>query len=286
LWQLFTVSIAAQIGVLPLSLFYFHQFPGLFFIANMLIIPFLGFILITGIVVIILSLFSILPSFIAVFYIYVLEIMNAIITWVSSIEIFIIRNISVSLSIMLGVYGVVFFLLKWLEKRTNFRLQVVLVVLIIVQSIAIFEKFHIQNTQEFIVFNSYTNSCYGVRNGKSITVNSVHSTSVLMAYVVGSGITQIKKAPFKNLAVFKKHTILVVDSLGIYNYQSIKPTIVLLQQSPKINLERLLNQLKPQFIVADATNYSAYIKKWETTCKKNKTPFYYTQQKGAFILRE
>jgi competence protein ComEC len=51
-------------------------------------------------------------------------------------------------------------------------------------------------------------------------------------------------------------------------------------------LERLLNQLKPQFIVADATNYSAYIKKWETTCKKNKTPFYYTQQKGAFILRE
>lgn len=30
-WQLLSVSIAAQIGVLPISLYYFHQFPGLFF---------------------------------------------------------------------------------------------------------------------------------------------------------------------------------------------------------------------------------------------------------------
>ncbi|MDO9039361.1 MAG: ComEC/Rec2 family competence protein, partial [Lutibacter sp.] len=35
LWQLLTVSSAAQIGVLPLSLYYFHQFPGLFFVSNL-----------------------------------------------------------------------------------------------------------------------------------------------------------------------------------------------------------------------------------------------------------
>jgi competence protein ComEC len=29
-WQLLTVSFAAQIGTLPLSLYYFHQFPGCF----------------------------------------------------------------------------------------------------------------------------------------------------------------------------------------------------------------------------------------------------------------
>lgn len=36
---LLNVSIAAQIGILPLSLYYFYQFPGLFFLANLLIIP-------------------------------------------------------------------------------------------------------------------------------------------------------------------------------------------------------------------------------------------------------
>ena len=45
LWQLFSVSLAAQMGILPLSLYYFHQFPGLFFLSNMVIIPFLGILL-------------------------------------------------------------------------------------------------------------------------------------------------------------------------------------------------------------------------------------------------
>ncbi|MGK0329613.1 MAG: competence protein ComEC, partial [Polaribacter sp.] len=56
IWQLITVSIAAQIGVLPLSLYYFHQFPGLFMLSNLIIIPCLGTILIGGIVMIFMAL--------------------------------------------------------------------------------------------------------------------------------------------------------------------------------------------------------------------------------------
>lgn len=33
------ITFAAQIGVLPLSLYYFHQFPMLFFVANLVVIP-------------------------------------------------------------------------------------------------------------------------------------------------------------------------------------------------------------------------------------------------------
>ncbi len=62
LWQLLSVSIAAQLGVLPISLFYFHQFPGLFFISNLVIIPALGIILGFGILIIVLSLFNWLPE--------------------------------------------------------------------------------------------------------------------------------------------------------------------------------------------------------------------------------
>ena len=62
-WQLITVSVAAQLGVLSISLFYFHQFPGLFFISNLIIIPFLGVILGLGLVVLVLSYVSILPVF-------------------------------------------------------------------------------------------------------------------------------------------------------------------------------------------------------------------------------
>ena len=45
------VSLAAQIGVLPLSLYYFNQLPLLFLIANLIIIPLSSLVLIAGIII-------------------------------------------------------------------------------------------------------------------------------------------------------------------------------------------------------------------------------------------
>lgn len=42
-WDLFTVSLAAQIGVFPLGLYYFGTFPTYFFMTNVLVVPLIGF---------------------------------------------------------------------------------------------------------------------------------------------------------------------------------------------------------------------------------------------------
>jgi len=44
-WDLSCVSISAQIGVLPLSMYYFHQLPLLFLLTNLLILPLVGILL-------------------------------------------------------------------------------------------------------------------------------------------------------------------------------------------------------------------------------------------------
>lgn len=46
--SLIAVSIAAQIATVPLSLYYFHTFPNLFLLSNLLVIPLSNLILITG----------------------------------------------------------------------------------------------------------------------------------------------------------------------------------------------------------------------------------------------
>lgn len=48
-YDLLLVSIAAQLGTLPLVLFYFHQFPVYFLITNLMVIPLAGLILCSGI---------------------------------------------------------------------------------------------------------------------------------------------------------------------------------------------------------------------------------------------
>jgi competence protein ComEC len=292
LWQLLTVSSAAQIGVLPLSLYYFHQFPGLFFVSNLVIIPVLGIILTAGIVIIILSVLQIAPQFLVDSFIFVIQQMNHFIGWIAHQEYFIIQQISMSFLLMVALYVLLFFGLKWTEKKVFYRFALVLIAIVSLQTVFIFEKYKRESKDEFIVFNQNKASTIGQRTGNKIQFSSSSdslktSSNFKIAYLVGAELDEMRPSEkIKNLYTFNNETILVVDSLGLYKFTSVKPTIIILRQSPKINLERLLKELNPKIIIADGTNYKSYLKDWEETCLKNKTPFHNTLQKGAFVLNK
>ena len=80
-WQLFTVSIAAQVGVLALSIYYFQQFPTLFLLSNLVIVPCLMYILIGGVLVFLLALLNLLPQFFADIYGSVISLMNGFVSF-------------------------------------------------------------------------------------------------------------------------------------------------------------------------------------------------------------
>ncbi len=54
LWLLFSVSLAAQIGTLPFSLLYFHQFPSYFWLSNMIVVPLVSVLIYLTVLVIVL----------------------------------------------------------------------------------------------------------------------------------------------------------------------------------------------------------------------------------------
>ncbi len=58
-WDIICVSVAAQIGTLPLVIYYFHQFPTLFLLTNLFVIPLVSLIMYTAFVCLLLSGFSI-----------------------------------------------------------------------------------------------------------------------------------------------------------------------------------------------------------------------------------
>lgn len=93
------------------------------------------------------------------------------------------------------------------------------------------------------------------------------------------------KVHFKNFINYNNQAILVVDSLGIYAIKNVVKPIVVLQYSPKINLERLIIKLKHLAIVADGSNYKSDVRRWSKTAAFYKIKFHYTGQKGAFVLK-
>lgn len=289
-WHTFTITVSAQFGIIPMSLYYFHQFPGLFFISNLIIIPFLGVVLGLGILVILLALLNSLPQFGANLFGSIISLMNRFIEWVSKQESFLFQDIPFSsLYVVLSYLGIITFT-RLVFKRNYSNLKLFLIAIIIIQSTFLFKKIN-KSSNEFIVFHKSRYSLLGNKtNDKILVTNDFDSitklkNTIIKDYTIGNHIEAIEETVIPSIYQLNNKHILVIDSLGIYNIKTIKPDYILLRQSPKINLNRLIDSINPKQIIADGSNYKSYIERWEKICKKRKIPFHQTSKKGAFILK-
>ncbi|TXE07269.1 ComEC family competence protein [Seonamhaeicola algicola] len=289
-WQTLTVTISAQFGIIPISLFYFHQFPGLFFISNLVIIPLLGFILGFGILIILLASINVLPQFLADAFGFIIYLMNSFVAWVAQQEAFIFKNISFSLLYVFTSYIFIICIVK-LAAKTHFKAILWALLSVVILQLSFLYTKHTLPKNEFIVFHKSRYSLLAnITDNKIFVSNDFDSitkvnTKIIKDFTVGNHIKNVKYVPLKNIYFLNRKSLLIVDSLGIYNVKTLKPDYVLLRQSPKINLNRLIDSLKPTQIIADGSNYKSYIEHWERVCKKRKLPFHQTSKKGAFIIK-
>tara|TARA_R110001592_G_scaffold253137_1_gene516009 strand:- start:32 stop:2053 length:2022 start_codon:yes stop_codon:yes gene_type:complete len=288
-WQLITVSFAAQVGILPLSLFYFHQFPSLFWLSNLIIIPFLGAILIGGILIIFLALLGFLPPFLATLYGFVISLMNNFVGWISKQEQFLWKEISMSFFLMVSFYILVIFASRFLIDKSARKLIYFLISILIIQSVLVLETHQKKTKKGFIVFHKSRNSVIGIRAGEQLLVHhdldslDIQKSNFITSYRIGENVDQAFNNTIPSFFEFEKQQILVIDSLGIYQLKGLKNPIVILQYSPKINLERLIKTINPKQIIADGNNYKTFVNRWKVICENEKTPFYYTGINGAFV---
>ncbi|MEO6346847.1 MAG: ComEC/Rec2 family competence protein [Aquaticitalea sp.] len=289
-WDLLCVTIAAQIGVVPISLYYFHQFPGLFFLTNLVILPFLGFILGFGILIIVLALLKVLSQFMAESFGFCIRGMNGFVSWVSHQEGFVFRNISFGIVFVIVSYALIISTFSYFKKPKYSRLVYVLIAILMLQGAFLNEKHRTRNT-EFVVFQKSKLSMLGFKQNRMLTVaDNLDSLSklknnIILNYKVGNSIKTIENAELQSVYDLKDKKLLIVDSLGVYNVKSFKPDYVLLRNSPKINLKRLIDSLQPKLIIADGSNYKSYTQRWKATCESQNIPFHPTGEKGAFVLK-
>ncbi|WP_179343724.1 ComEC/Rec2 family competence protein [Winogradskyella ursingii] len=288
-WQIFTVTLAAQAGVVPISLFYFHQFPGLFFISNLVVIPFLGLILGFGIFTITLALINFLPEFVVDFYSYVIESLNGFIAWVAQFEDFLFRDIPFTIMQVILAYLIIVAMVQ-VYKYRNFKWTAIALFAIIgFQSLWIYDAYF-NTDEEFIVFNKSRYSMIGHKQHSKLTLYhnldtiKLKSDNVIKNYKVGEQMERLTMDSLHSVYQFNNQTMLVIDSLGVYKSLSFQPEYILLRNSPRLNINRLIDSLKPKHVIADASNYKSYVKRWKATCKNKKIPFHQTNEMGAFIL--
>ncbi len=291
-WNIITVSFAAQIGAFPLSIYYFHQFPGLFFITNLIILPAIGIIMALGIAVMIIALFSQVPMFFIKSLEFSIWIMNWIIAKIASFEKFIIQDIPMNILILTTLYLFFIGVVLWFKKPSFQKIAFVFIAVLLLQ-FSFFRTFYqLQIENETIVFNIRKNSLIINKVGETATVfqnnfddKNNFTERTINTYVVANFIKDVKKDTLKNTYFFNNKKLLIIDSLGIFPINS-KPDVVVLIKSPKINLERFLINCNPKIIVADGSNYKSYVKLWKQTCLKKQIPFHATAEKGFYKIEK
>jgi competence protein ComEC len=285
-----SVTISAQIGVTALGLYYFHQFPGISVFSNILVIPFTGIILGLGMLVITLAFLKILPGFLVDLLGWSIEILNQFVSWCADQEAFLFQNISFSFWEMLVAYLFVFCFILAMWKFNFKRLAACLVAVIVFLGISLYQKNKVYASNEFLIFHKNRKSMLGFKTGKSLMVShnlppeNIAEEYSIRNYAIGEAVDEISSDLLNNIYKIDGENLLVVDSSGIYELPELQNSLVLLRNSPQINLERLIETLHPKTIIADGSNYHSYVARWRKTCAETGIPFHWTKENGVFVV--
>jgi len=289
-WDIVTVSFAAQIGTLPLSLYYFHQFPGLFFVTNIIVLPMLTLIMGIGLIVMILAAFNGSWAPLLKTLEGSIEVLNSIIHWIASFEDFIWKDIPFDLPLLISSYLLIFTIFIGVQKPSYRKLAGTLIAIVLLQLTALQSKISSENTSEFIIFNKRKNTVISQRNGQLVKLYSSDSIlknykkdQALQSYLVANFCRIQQKESLGNLYYFKQKKIAVIDSSAVW-LATENPDILLLVNSPKINLKRLFDSCKPGEVVCDGSNFKSYVRLWKATCVEAKIPFHDTSEKGFYRI--
>lgn len=272
-WNLFTVSLSAQLGVFPLALYYFGTFPTYFFITNLLVLPFVAIIIYAAVLLIFLSLFSFLNiGFIDIIYnalafftqlliktvlqiVYFFESLPMSVLegyHISSIQLFLIFAIIISLSLFL------------LHHRTNQLIALLATVFLLLFTHSLF---HLKEpVNQFFAYNSYSTSDMGYMiNGQKIALQE--NTNQIVAHPLAT-IVLLTENSFKSK---ESNQIVPVDYLIVASDNSFSVT-------------ELTSFFQPKEVVIDATIGRYAAAKMKNECEKLGIPCYDISNSGAFLV--
>jgi competence protein ComEC len=107
IWQMISVTLAVQVLTFPICIYYFHQFPVLFLITNLVAIPLATIILIAELFLVSFSWLSFVGTYMGKLISYLIELLNKFVVNVNSCSFATIENLTPSLFSIVLLYGVI-----------------------------------------------------------------------------------------------------------------------------------------------------------------------------------
>ena len=302
-WNISAVSIAAQTTTFPLGLLYFHQFPNLFLVSNLVVIPVGNVLIVSGIAMFAAQIFYPLQWIIGKLFYQLSLLLNKFVFALDNIPYAILQGITINGIEAILIYALMLLfilLIQELRVRNTFLFLVVLLVLVAYNSY----EYILQKKQEcFTIYSIKGKQAIAVTIGNNIYRNfddDLLANSSSMMFNVRhhwwqmdvqkeyplNDFTSYVKFDFGYGFISKGKRILVIDSIDkkALTFEKIKADVVVLSQSQKVHLADVRKITDAPLFVADATNKFYLLKRWKQQAKEQRVNLHDVMEAGAFTL--
>lgn len=303
LWKVTTVAIAAQIATLPITIYYFHQFPNYFLLANPVVILLSSFVLIGGLVFLLLAaIFSFFKLFMVnVWLAFLLNLLVEALNWsvvfTESIPGSISKFLQLSQLEMCIMYGLIVGIIALIYTKKYFwvRFSAACCALLIGLSAKSFIK--AQNQNLLCVHAVPKATVISLINGSNATLiadKSFLKDRKNFSYRINNFWSEkgVRNASYFELAensavnIWKGKSFLILND-KLLNSQNNKPIEVdyLIIKNKKLRyFIDIKNKIAFKYLILDGTFSTFYAKRFQNEAQSDGILAYYLLKGGALIL--
>ena len=303
-WNVTAVGIAAQIITLPVSLYYFHQFPTYFWLSGLAVIPLATLALWEGILLMLFGAVPYLGAGIGYAMFGTVWLMNHLLMLIERLPFALINGFWLAAWQMWLLYFALLGAMIMLElRRLRWAFVPLSLGLVLAVSIA-YRKYNYAKTPDLTVYHAYRKTVIGAINGDAILYITDTATETRAIQFAAGGLRLQRSITAQPAQISVFDTLQTADFYANPPYyqfrnvrfvllnratahkgaaqQKLKVNFVVLSQNPKIDIDDITQQYDYQQIIVDGSNAPWTITRWQTQAKAAGIELYLTKENGAF----
>lgn len=308
IWKLIAVSLAAQIGTFPLSMYLFHQFPNYFLISNLIAVPVSSLIIYFGIGLLVLSPFHFIAIWIGKALTILIQCLNYCITQIEQWPFANTTNIYISFFEMLLIYFLILLIILSFLKPNIKKIRNILLLFSVFLFSICWRTAENTRQKQIVIYHHPKHLIIDFVNAKdnylfcdSSLINdksNLHFTCKNYWIRQGLSNTQFYNLQTSNInePILMKHqnyfqffnttiTYINHDWRKQWTEKSILTDLLIIDKQGRGNIQEITKWIKPKIIIYTASCYNKRRQQWKNECDILKIPFYDIKEKGAFIIK-
>lgn len=294
LWDLTAVSVAAQIGTAPFTLYYFHQFANYFILTNFVAIPFAMLIIYAAFALFVLSTVPYISIAIAFVLNWLLKILNFSIQFIHDLP-YSVTYTTISHEQILLLLCLIVLLAFYVEYKKYFALVGATTLLLVFVSINLWINYKSITDSQLVVYSDNKNTHIDFIDGKEHFIYSTNLPSiekVAQSYWLHRNldepqVVQSQSWYLDGFIQFGDKKICVLGDSMLTNRISTKLLAVdclIIGNGIKPKMKQLMECIAPKQIIVDKTISKWYAHSIRSYCFEKKIKFYSVAEKGAYVL--